>query len=43
MHYQKLCEVYEQLEKNPSRLVKTEIHILRIVFGSAFLPLLVFV
>ena len=25
MHYQKLCEVYEQLEKNPSRLVKTEI------------------
>ncbi|MBM3247273.1 ATP-dependent DNA ligase [Candidatus Pacearchaeota archaeon] len=25
MQYQKLCEVYEELEKNPSRLKKTEI------------------
>jgi DNA ligase-1 len=25
MHYQKLCEIYEELEKNPSRLKKTEI------------------
>ena len=25
MHYSKLCETYEQLEKNPSRLTKTEI------------------
>jgi len=25
MHYSKLCEIYEELEKNPSRLKKTEI------------------
>ncbi len=25
MHYSKLCEVYEELQKNPSRLKKTEI------------------
>ncbi len=25
MHYSKLCEIYEELEKNPSRLKKAEI------------------
>lgn len=25
MHYSELCEVYEELERNPSRLKKTEI------------------